>query len=395
MLTIPKPDRQLIDWLRAIRRHLHMFPELSNEEFQTAQYIESRLAELNIPFRSRIAGHGIMANIGTEMHGAPCVALRADMDALPIAEATGLPFSSQHPGIMHACGHDGHVTMLLGAAALLSRLQLPGKIVLLFQPAEETDGGALRMIKAGALDGVEAIFAGHIGRHLDVHEIAVEPGLICAQTDEFRIRIRGAGGHAAKPHETVDTIVAASHLVTTLQTLISREADPSYPAVVTVGSIHGGTAPNVIASEVVLEGTIRTTHPDIREKIVSGLRRMVTAMAGMHNTEADVTFSEGYPPVINSPIAADIARQAAARVVGSGNVKGIPHASLGGEDFAYFLQKIPGCLVRFGAGQEEQGGPAHSPNFDFDEGVLPVGASFLAQAALTAIERIDEIRQKK
>jgi hippurate hydrolase len=396
MNLTPEPDQQLIQWIRSIRRHLHLYPELGNQEVQTAEFIETKLTELEIPFKSGVAGTGIIAKVGKKMQGAPGIALRADMDALPITEATGLPFSSRNPGIMHACGHDGHVAMLLGAAALLRQHEVPGQIVLLFQPAEETEGGALRMIDQGALDGVDAIFAGHIDLRYPVREIAVEPGLISAYTDEFLIRITGPGGHAAKPHETVDSIVVAGQLVMALQTLVSREVDPSFPAVVTVGKINGGTASNVIASEVVLEGTIRTTRPEVREKIISGLERMVLAMGDLYHAQASVAFTQGYPPVINHPVAADIARQAATLVVGDSGVRGVPQPSLGGEDFAYFLQKVPGCLVRFGAGiKNHRSGPAHSPNFDFDEGVLPVGAAFLAQAALEAIRRIDELRGNK
>lgn len=386
------PDEQLVAWMTEIRRAIHQYPELSLQEFRTAEFVAGKLAELAIPYKKGIAGTGIVASLGEKKHGTKTVALRADMDALPITEKTGLPFSSQNPGVMHACGHDGHMAMLLGAAALLKRLpQLPGQIVLLFQPAEEEEGGAGKMIAEGVLAGVDAIFGGHIERHYAVGEIAVQPGLICAFTDEFKIIIRGPGGHAAKPHESIDCIVAASFLVTNLQTLVSRETNPVFPAVVTVGKINGGTASNVIADQVVLEGTIRTTHPEAREKIFSSLRRMVQAVQDLYKAETQLQLTAGYPPVINDPVISEVARKAARQTVGENGVKSQPYPSLGGEDFSFFLKQVPGCFVRFGAGREDlPNANAHSPIFDFDERVLPIGAEFLARCALLYLKQAEQ-----
>ncbi len=386
-------DQQLTEWIRDIRRRLHQYPELGFEEHRTAGFIAEKLKELNIPYQAGVAKTGIIATIGRDGPGAPCIALRADMDGLPIQEKTGLPFSSQNPGVMHACGHDGHVAMLLGAAALLKKQAIEGRIVLIFQPAEETTGGANHMIAEQVLQGVDAIFAGHIDRHFEVNQISVEPGLISAYTDRFKIEIRGKGGHAAKPHETVDSIVVASLLVMSIQTLVSREVNPTFPSVVTVGKIQGGTAPNVIADRAVIEGTIRSTHPEVRQKIITGLERMVKAMKDLYTAETFIEVESGYPPVINDPVAAKIAQEVAAQIVGESGVMPQPHPSMGGEDFSFYLKEVPGCLVRFGAKKSELGDvPAHSPRFDFDESVLPIGASFLAQTALTALRRIDEIR---
>ncbi len=387
-----RPDEQLTAWIRDIRRDLHRRPELSYLEEHTRSYLSARLTEMEIPHRTGLAGTGIVAIIepakgsGAE---SPAVGLRADMDGLPVEEKTGLSFASQTPGVMHACGHDGHMAMLLGAAALLKRNPPPGRVVLLFQPAEEAGNGAARMIEDGALDGIGAIFGGHIDRHFEVGQIAAEPGLICAYTDKFRIDVTGRGGHAARPHETVDSIVVASLLVMSIQTLVSREINPSYPTVVSVGRISGGTAANVIAGEAMLEGTIRSTHPDIRNQIINGLQRMVRATAELYNARTAINFVEGLPPVVNDPAAAALARESAAAVVGEAGVVSQLHPSLGGEDFAYYLEKIPGCLVRFGAGHPDLPNiPAHSPHFDFDEGVLPIGAAYLARVAHLALQRM-------
>ncbi|MEN8140454.1 MAG: M20 family metallopeptidase [Thermodesulfobacteriota bacterium] len=377
----PPPDPEFSQWLIGIRRAIHRWPELAFQETRTQELICRELSKLAIPFRTHRTG--VIARLGpTEGEG---VALRADMDALPIAENTGLPFSSENSGVMHACGHDGHVAMLLGAAALLREESLPGPVILIFQPAEEGGAGAETMITAGALAQVRMIFAGHIDRHFQAGEIAVQPGLICAFTDEFTITIEGKGGHAAKPHETTDIIVVASLLVMSIQTLVSRETNPVFPSVVTVGRIRGGTAPNVIAHRAVLEGTIRTTMPQARQKIISGLQRMVAAMEELYSAAATIDLEPGYPAVINEPGASGLARQAAELLVGTAGVKEQGHPSLGGEDFAFYLNRVPGCLVRLGASPGPGAAPAHSPQFDFDEAVLPLGAAFLAQAALLGL----------
>ncbi|MBU2539398.1 MAG: amidohydrolase [Proteobacteria bacterium] len=388
------PTGQQIHWMRDIRRHLHQYPELAFAEFATARCIADHLKELGIPCREQVGRTGIVATLGSTEANAPCVALRADMDALPITEQTGLPFASKTPGVMHACGHDGHVAMLLGAAALLKakETELPGRVVLIFQPAEEGDGGAQGMIAEGALDGVGTIFAGHIDRNYSLNEIVVQPGLISAFTDEFIIEINSQGGHAAKPHETQDSILAAGQLITSIQSIVAREVHPCFPAVITIGSIHGGNAANVIASHVVLEGTIRTTSQETRDICIAGLQRMTQAMEQLHRVQTSFTFVEGYPPVINDDAASRIAAEVAAGIVGPDRIKSQPMPSLGGEDFSFFLQKVPGCLVRFGAKHTElHDAPAHSPRFDFDEQVLPTGALFLAQTACVALIRKEDL----
>ncbi|MEN8142188.1 MAG: M20 family metallopeptidase, partial [Thermodesulfobacteriota bacterium] len=381
-MTNLTPDKKLITWMRNIRRHLHQHPELPFEEHRTSAYIQKKLGELKIPYRAGLAQTGILATLdGGGNNKSPCVALRADMDALPLEEKTGLSFSSKTPGVMHACGHDGHIAMLLGAAALLKDANIQGQVKLIFQPAEEGGGGAESMIRDGALDGVDIIFGGHIDRHFSVGEIAVQEGIICAYTDEFRIEIKGRGGHAAKPHETVDSIVVASLLVMSIQTLVSREINPSHPSVITVGQINGGSAPNVIADLAILEGTIRTTHPGVRDDIFKGLKRMVKAVGELHQATTSILFTQGYKPIINDPYATSLARKSAELTIGKEMIRELPHPSMGGEDFSYYLDRVPGCFVRFGARKAGlTDAPAHSPRFDFDEAALPVGASFLARS---------------
>lgn len=391
MNQVPSPDSRQIEWMTAIRRYLHRYPELGYQEHATAAFIEEKLAELGINRVQRLMQTGVIAWLGRD-EADPTVALRADIDALPIDEQTGLPFASAHPGIMHACGHDGHVAMLLGAARLLSECELPGRVALIFQPAEEADGGAQGMIAEGALQGAAAIFGGHIERLYPVGEIAVQPGIICAYTDEVRITITGKGGHAAKPHDCRDSIVAASALVLQLQTLVSRETDPVAPAVVTIGTIEGGSAANAIAEQTVLTGTVRTVDPATRTALFAGIQRMAVALEGLYQVKVTVAIGEGYPPVVNNEAATRIAAEAAATVVGAARVIPQPKPSLGGEDFSFYLQQVPGCFVRFGArkeGHEQES--AHSPRFDFDEAVLPIGAAFLAQVAVTALSRLDEL----
>ncbi len=377
-------EDELFEWIVDIRRHIHQYPELSFKENKTAAFIQEKLVEIGLESRGGVCRTGVICTLGDAApDGRPCVALRADMDALPVTEKTGLPYSSKKRGIMHACGHDGHVAMLLGAAALLKKQpSLPGKIVLIFQPAEEHGNGALKLVGEGVLDGVGAVFGGHIDTHYRTGQITVDHGLICAFTDPFTIKITGKGGHAARPHEAVDAIVAASSLVMASQTLISREVDPNKAEVLTIGSLQAGTAHNVIAGEALLKGTIRSTDEHTRLKTVEGLRRIVNAVAAMHGVTTELVFEEGLPAVINSRSAAEIARAAAWRVTSIENVISQGYPSLGGEDFAFYQQRTKGCLVRFGGGPGREVGPSHSGTFDFDEQCLRYGAAWLATVAL-------------
>ena len=371
--------------LICIRRELHRRPELANEESGTARLVCRHLDELGLKYRSGIAGHGVVAEIPGRVDG-PMVALRAELDALPIQEETGLDFSSEVPGVMHACGHDGHMTMLLGAAELLCNGDPPPLPVrLVFQPAEELGSGAREMMEAGVLEDVEMIFAGHLDRHYETGTIVVSPGAVNAATDSFHIEIRGQGGHGARPHESTDTVVVGSLMVMAIQTLVSREVDPAFPSVVSVGQFTAGTAPNAIAGEALLTGTIRAQHPEVMEQLRKGITRIATSIGELHGAEISIDLEPGTPPLNNTREMTRLARKAAAEVVGRDNVTRLRIANMGGEDFAYFLEQIPGCYVRFGSQVPgRQGFPAHSSRFDFDEEALPTGAAFLATVARMA-----------
>jgi hippurate hydrolase len=385
-------DSRMIDWMRAVRRRLHSSPELAYQERGTADFLAGELRKLGVEHQTGIAGTGIVAVIngqGSDREGAPCVALRADMDAIPLQEATGLPFASVNPGVMHACGHDGHMAMLLGATALLQRTPVRGRVKLFFQPAEERGNGAEKMIKEGVLDDVCMIFSGHIDIHYPVGIFTVDEGLICSYTDPFTITVRGRGGHAAWPHEAIDSVVVASNLIMSMQTLVSREIDPTFPAVVTVGRVSAGTVHNVIAEQAVIDGTVRSAHPQTRQRILDGLQRMIQGVGAMSGATITMQLLDGLPAVINDGQAAELARDTARAMLGDRGVISQGRPSLGGEDFAFYLQRIPGCMVRFGAGLgDRQPGLAHSSRFDFDEGVLPLGAAWLAGVAGRALERL-------
>ena len=381
-----KPDKRLYDRLVSVRRDFHQNPELSWQEYRTADQVCAFLDELpEISYRRDVAGVGIVAEL-KRGRGDRWVALRADLDALPVHEETELPFASSVPGVMHACGHDVHTTVLLGAAALLaSEPDLPAPIRFLFQPAEETGDGAQAMIEAGVLKDVGMIFGGHVDRHYPVGSIVVTDGAVNASSDRFELHIQGRGGHAARPHETVDAVVVGSLLVMAVQTIVSREINPSHPSVVTVGRFEAGSAPNVIADRATLLGTVRAQDAEVRLNLEASFRRIASSIAQLHGADIDVEFQRGTPALINEGVAVGLARDAATDVVTADRVLAMETANMGGEDFSYYLQHVPGCYVRYGSqGGDRHAFPAHSSRFDVDETVLAVGASYLARIAKVA-----------
>lgn len=372
--------------LSSHRRTLHANPELSNVEHQTAAYIEGVLDAMAIPHR-RILGTGIVATIpGTvTQHGA--IGLRADMDALPITEVEGrMGYRSRNEGVMHACGHDGHVAVQLGVAELLSTVARPsGPVRLYFQPAEEREGGAKPMVAAGALDDAEhaAILALHCASHLPAGSISYRHGPVTASVDEIAITVHGAGGHAAHPETAVDPIPVAANLVTTAQQLLTREIDPLQPAVLTFGSIHGGSRANVIADQVRLELTMRSLDQATREYLLKRISQIAEAIAHTHRATASVEIRDGYPVGHNDPYATALLAEAATEVLGSERVVVEPHPSTGSEDFFHFGDTGVGvCMFRLGVGNAAVGidAPLHSRHFDIDESALPVGVAVMVNA---------------
>jgi amidohydrolase len=377
-------DRHIVE----LRRTFHRRPELAFEEAETARTIMAELDRLGIDYRYDGVGSAVVGRLPGPP-GAPVVALRAEMDGLPAEEKTGLPFASEVAGRMHACGHDAHMAMVLGAAALHREDPPEGTVVYLFQPAEERGGGARVPLESGALDDVQAIFAGHVTHHYRVGEIMVTAGTVTAQSDGFHIRIEGKGGHGARPHEAIDAVIVVGMLISSIQSLVTREIDPVHPSVVTIGRIQAGTASNVIAEDAILEGTIRTTRPQVREHLHRGLERLCRAASELHRAEVTVELRSGYPPVVNSPREAEIAAAAARDVVGPERIVVQEHPSMGSEDFGFLLQRIPGCYVRFGSrGADDLYVPLHSPHFDVDERILPIGAAWFDAVSRRALERL-------
>jgi amidohydrolase len=382
-------DDRLMEKMVAIRRKLHRHPELSGEETMTADAIGTALKDLGIKFRSGVGGTGIVADLPGKSKG-KAVALRADMDALPVKEETNLEFASEREGVMHACGHDGHVAALLGAAELLlGETELPAPVRLIFQPAEEKAAGAKAMIEDGALTNVGLIFGGHLDRHYKTGAIVVTEGPVNASSDRFLIEITGHGGHGARPHESVDAVVVGSLMVMALQTIVSREVDPAHPSVVSVGLFQAGSAANVISGNARLEGTVRAQEADVRLQLNTSIKRIAESIAHLHGAQVRVEIRHGTPPLINTPEMAALAREAAEQTVSEANVFSMRTVNMGGEDFSYYLESIPGAYVRFGAqvpGLESF--PAHSSKFDFDEGALGIAAKYLRSVAVAAGRRL-------
>jgi len=369
------------------RRHLHQNPELSFEEVQTSAFVQDRLRDLNIPFTAGIGGYGVVANLQGHRPG-PVVALRADMDALPIQEANDVPYASKVPGVMHACGHDVHTASLLGVAALLrSRTQeFSGTVRFLFQPAEEKlPGGASLMIRDGALANPtpQAIYGQHVMPLLPAGTVGFRSGRYMASADEIRLTIRGKGGHAAMPHLNTDSVLIASHIVVALQQVVSRRANPTLPSVLSFGHIIGEGAYNVLPNDVRLRGTFRTMDETWRAQAHALIREIASGTASAMGAICDVEIDRGYPMLFNHPEPTALARSTAEAYLGPQQVVDLD-LWMAAEDFAFYAQEIPASFYRLGTRNEAKGwvSSVHTSTFDVDESALPLGAGLMAAIAL-------------
>jgi amidohydrolase len=372
-----------------LRRDLHQHPELSGREFRTARVVAEKLKEYGVDEVVENFG-GTTAVVGIiEGKGDRCVALRADMDALPTEEKTGKPYASKVEGVMHSCGHDAHTAMLVVAAKVLCSIKdrLNGKVKLIFQPCEERSdcAGAARLIKAGVLENpkVSAIFALHVFPELPTGVVGTKPGPFLASADTFRISIKGKSAHASRPHQGIDPVLIAAQAVNALHHIVSRSINPLKPAVLTVGKIEGGFAENVIPDEVKMAGTVRTLDPEVREELPRLIEKTLCGVTSAYGGSYQFTFEEGTPPLINDPKTTYFALEKAKELLGPERVVLIEEPSMGGEDFAEYLRQVPGTYLRLGVGNKEKGivYPLHSSKFDLDEDALPVGVALLSYLA--------------
>ena len=384
---IAEIDAVTAEHLITHRRELHSAPELSHQETGTAHYLAERL-EVLAPDRleSGVGGTGVVADITGKRPGRS-VLVRADMDGLPIQEASDLPFKSTRRGVMHACGHDVHMAIALEVARWLAerRQELAGMVRFAFQPAEEQAGGAKPMIDAGVLDGIDRVIGLHVWSQMPTGQVAVPRGVVMASADMFTLIIRGRGGHGALPHLTIDAVVIAAQIVSALQTLVSRETSPAAPVVITLGSIHGGTAGNIVAGEVVIEGTLRTFDPALRRDLLARIAQLAQEIAAAMRGSSEFRHDSGTPPVVNDPEMAKLVGEAASEVVGQAAVISIQPLTVG-EDFAYFLEARPGCFFILGGAPDGPPVVHHTAEFRIDERCLPIGFRVMTAAVLALLE---------
>ena len=375
-INIKNEIQKISEHIYSYRRDFHQYPELSFQEYRTAETISKHLESFGIEHKTGVGKTGVVGEI--VFGDGPTIALRADMDALPIQEVGDLKYKSKNEGVMHACGHDGHMAILLGAANALSKNKelKKGKVRFIFQPAEEGAGGARYMIKDGCLDQVDEIYGLHLWNYQPVGEIGVKNGPIMAAADMFDIIIKGKGGHGATPQGTVDAIVVASNLITMLQTIVSRNTNPLDNTVVTIGEINGGQNFNVIADEVRLTGTTRAYTENNRNMIKKRMKDIIDGVSKSFGAEIVLKYKEGYPPTVNHEDPTKLVLEASSMVVGKG--ASYPYLSMGGEDFSYYLQKTPGCFFFVGSAPDKNNilsTPHHCSHFDIDERSLLIGAS--------------------
>ncbi|MCQ4088248.1 M20 family metallopeptidase [Saccharibacillus sp. JS10] len=373
--------QQIVQW----RRHMHAHPELSFQEKNTAIFIAETLRSFGYEVRTNVGGNGILADL-QGAHPGPAIAFRADFDALPIEEENDVLYKSTNPGVMHACGHDGHTSTLLGVAKVLAKQQheLKGKLRFIFQHAEEQlPGGAIAMIEDGALEGIDEVYGAHLASYMPLGQLSVSSGPSMAAVDSFSIVVQGKGGHGAKPHQTVDAIVVGSQLVTSLQHIVARHINPLHSAVVTVGVFKAGSAFNVIADKAIIEGTVRSFDPEVRKQLERDIRDMIHGITLAEHATYTLDYVNGYPALVNPPKQAEEVRTAFTKQFGAEALFG-SDASMGAEDFAYYLQHRPGNFFNVGSQNEHEDTafPHHHPRFDIDERSLLIAAqAFLAIAA--------------
>jgi hippurate hydrolase len=369
--------QEMTEW----RRDLHAHPELAFEEHRTSDRVAELLQGWGLEVTRGIAGTGLVGTL-RQGHSTRSIGLRADMDALPMQEATGLPYQSEASNRMHACGHDGHTTMLLGAAKYLAETRnFDGIVHFIFQPAEENGGGGGVMVEEGLFDRFpcDMVFGAHNDPSLKLGMMTAIAGPVCANTDDFWIRIEGHGGHAAHPEVTLDPVLIGAHVVLALQSLASRRTSPTDPVVISICQFHAGSATNVIPDGAALNGTVRTLNPDTRALMQKLLSEVAIGTARAHGADAVVEYEPGYPGIINAAEPTSRAARAAERLLGEGHVIREQAPSLGGEDFAYMAQAVPGCFVRIGMADGARGSTGlHNPHYDFNDDALPIGASFWA-----------------
>lgn len=378
---------KIYGWLIKVRRHFHMYPELSTQEFSTHDRIASYLKDMEIPYQSHVADTGVVGLIKGKYPG-KTVALRGDIDALPILEENDVPYQSKHKGIMHACGHDAHTTIVLGAAKLLNNYknELSGNVKLVFQPAEEKHGGAKRMVEAGVLDNpkVDAMFGLHVAADYPAGTINYSKDQVNASSDSIKLTIKGKNGHGAYPHKANDAIVAAGFILSQLQTIISRNVNPQHSAVLSFGKIEGGTQSNVIANKVCLEGTLRTLKNETRELIIERVKEIVTDSSKAMGCKAIIEIIKGYDPVINDGKKIRLLRKSATEILGEENVFTSNEISMGVEDFCYFSNEVPSAFWELGVRNEKEGiiHNVHDRKFDIDERALKVGVAIQVRNVL-------------
>ena len=378
--------------LVAIRRDIHAHPELAFNEARTADIVARELAAYGLEVHRGLAKTGVVG-ILKKGDGKRAIGLRADMDALPLTEKNDFPHRSKHEGQMHACGHDGHTTILLGAARYLAenrdKIDFDGTVHFIFQPAEESEGGAAVMIEEGLFERfpMDAVYGLHNWPGIPVGEMAVMPGPVMAGTCTFEIAVRGHGCHAAMPHQGVDTLVAASQLVLALQTVVARNLHPCEAAVVSVTQMHGGEAWNIVPDDAVLRGTIRTFKPEVQELVERAIERLCSGIASTFGAQIGVEFDHRYPPTVNSVAETELCRRVADGLFGASKVHRDELPSMGAEDFAYMLREKPGCYVWLGNGPGSGGCTLHNPHYDFNDDILPLGVAYWARLVEAALGR--------